>query len=346
MNKEKQTAELWPEGFSEGGDSRTQAKEWLIYLYSGEATGPGKKAFSAWLRQSKENASAYASAEKLWRGLSEPGGAGFFEPVADIASTAQISPPSRSGRQNRGIIAAIAIAAMALFVAGMSWLQREPAVITEQYASELAEVKTVILADGSRVTLDAASELRATFSGEERHVFLKRGRAHFDIQPDSDRQFVVEAGGTFIQVLGTKFDVHTRTNNIEVAVLEGLVGVTSNNQTAEIASVRLRPGQQVLAQHDGSLGNVTAIDINDMLAWQEGRLVFVDERLIDIIADINRYRTDKIYLKDDTLAERRISMVLLSSETDRLLTGLDAMADVEVRHRGDRVIVRPEKSIK
>ena len=62
-------------------------------------------------------------------------------------------------------------------------------------ASTNDEVRT--LADGSVVELNKGAEIAVDFSGAERHIRLLRGEAHFTVEPDPSRPFVVSVAGRF-----------------------------------------------------------------------------------------------------------------------------------------------------
>lgn len=66
----------------------------------------------------------------------------------------------------------------------------------------------VILPDGSKVWLNAASSLRfpTAFTGRERTVMLT-GEAYFDIAPNKNMPFKVQTGDTKVEVLGTQFNI-------------------------------------------------------------------------------------------------------------------------------------------
>ncbi|HZK64808.1 MAG TPA: FecR family protein, partial [Puia sp.] len=66
----------------------------------------------------------------------------------------------------------------------------------------------LILADGSRVWLNAASSIRfpTSFSGAERRVEIT-GEAYFEIAPDKEKPFIVQSGQAEVSVLGTHFDL-------------------------------------------------------------------------------------------------------------------------------------------
>ncbi len=84
----------------------------------------------------------------------------------------------------------------------------------------------LILADGSKVWLNAESSLRfpATFISSQREVELT-GEAYFEVSKNKEKPFMVKVGGMQVEVLGTHFNVngYTEENDIVTSLLEGSV---------------------------------------------------------------------------------------------------------------------------
>jgi transmembrane sensor len=341
------------------GTTAEQARKWLIYLYSGEATDAGRQRFSAWLQKSPEHARAYRRSEKAWRGLTMAGAAGLFQSVARAPAgqaTVTVLPDRRRSalkpsKPRWKLPASIAATVLIALAAGI-WYQQPAPVTTTRYTSETAEIKTVVLEDGSQVTLGASSAIVASFGHAQRHVKLVKGAAYFDIAPQPERAFVVAAATTEIRVVGTEFDVRKGPNDVRISVAEGVVEVgtvpvpaTAENQPhvqqdESPDRTRLLAGQQVAATLGGKLGEVQPFDRDAALGWREGKLLFMDARLEDVIADVNRYRNEKILLADDKLKDIRISIVVPANETDRLLVGLEATYPVQINKSPIGILVK------
>ena len=83
----------------------------------------------------------------------------------------------------------------------------------------------ITLSDGTRVWLNAASELEypVEFAADMREVKLQ-GEAYFEVATDADHPFLVRVGHYCLQVYGTKFNLNTyEPNRIEVALVEGSI---------------------------------------------------------------------------------------------------------------------------
>jgi ferric-dicitrate binding protein FerR (iron transport regulator) len=102
------------------------------------------------------------------------------------------------------------------------------------------------LADGTRVWLNADSELRypVQFTGNDRKVFLK-GEAYFEVSHDENKAFIVDTYGQEVKVYGTEFCINAYDEKITKTVLvEGSVGVRAKQSKLE---TKLKPGELGLA---------------------------------------------------------------------------------------------------
>lgn len=159
----------------------------------------------------------------------------------------------------------------------------------------------VMLPDGSRVWLNSASSIRfpASFTGKERSVELL-GEAWFDVQHADKIPFVIHSGDIVTSVMGTAFDVKAYPGEqaMIVAVQRGRVKVQSGNKLLAI----LEKGRQVKVMADARYVQ-SAIDTANIAGWKKGNLYYKDERLADIVADLQRVFNDSIQIKQASLKE-------------------------------------------
>lgn len=144
----------------------------------------------------------------------------------------------------------------------------------------------LVLADGSKVWLNAASSLRfpMSFVGKERKVELT-GEGYFEVAKDPGKKFIVDANGMATEVLGTHFNVNSYTDeeNIKITLLEGAVKVTKAG-----ASGLLKPGQQAQVGNDVEV--INGVDIEAVMAWKNGKFQFGEATsLEEIMRQIARW---------------------------------------------------------
>ena len=153
----------------------------------------------------------------------------------------------------------------------------------------------IVLADGSKVWLNAESSLRfpTAFVGKQRKVELT-GEGYFEVAHNEQQPFVVQRGDAEVQVLGTHFNVNGYTDepSLKVTLLQGRVMVKKSDQL-----VYLNPGQQAVAQ-DGQQ-NIKVdydVDTEEVTAWKNGLFVFNNTPLETIMKQLERwYDVEVVY---------------------------------------------------
>jgi transmembrane sensor len=152
------------------------------------------------------------------------------------------------------------------------------------------------LSDGTKVWLNAASSIRypISFVGKERVVEVT-GETYFEVAPDKNRPFKVTiAGKGNIEVLGTRFNVNAYDDEdaMRTTLLEGSVKVTRGK-----SSSLLHPGQQaVLGNGTDDIKVINNANIDEVMAWRNGRFIFSDMDLKGIMRQLTRwYDVDVVY---------------------------------------------------
>jgi len=195
----------------------------------------------------------------------------------------------------------------------------------------------IVLADGTRVWLNAASSLRfpVTFASNKRNVELT-GEAYFEVAKNKTKPFTVQANGTSVQVLGTHFNVSAYDTDAEVAttLLEGSVRLVKQNATAMLV-----PGQSGKTQNGQGTIKVEQADMEQAMAWKNGYIVFNNTNLKAIMDQASRwYNVDVVYDGNipDQLFNGKISKY---KDIDELLTNIELTGTVHFKVEGRRVTV-------
>jgi transmembrane sensor len=189
------------------------------------------------------------------------------------------------------------------------------------------------------VTLGAQSRLSYTFTDAARRVTLSGGDAFFAVTKAPARPFYVIAGNVQVRVLGTQFEVRQRSDEVSVAVAEGVVEVKSADNTHI-----LRRGEGLVASRSRTPSSVHGVDTADLGAWRTGRLVYDDVELRDVIADANRYIHDRIVIADPALAGIRVTTSFRTSQVDGMIETLESALPIEVeRQRDGEILLRARK---
>lgn len=328
----------------------TEARHWVVYLNSGEPDPAQLAVFDSWLGADPAHRQAFEFYERL---------------MADIALLpAPVDPPPIAARlpwygqlPPRSLVAAGA--AVLSLIAGIILVQPRagesgPGVIAssaDPYATGVAEIRDVILEDGSRVTLGAASRIEPVFSDSMRVVTLYEGEAFFDVTPDPGRPFYVGAGDRQIRVVGTSFDVRQGRETVRIAVVEGIVEVIKAQDPFQAEAARvsavpdvLRAGDEVVARIGSAEKTKGVIEPQEAAPWRRGWLSYENASLAEIIDDANRYSRRQLVLTDDSLSTLRMTAAFSAEKIDQFAMGLEVSYGLEVDYtQPDRILLmRPE----
>lgn len=232
-------------------------------------------------------------------------------------------PPPTPAKNKRPAGKPLGLLLLAI-VAGVAWI--DPAYRSEHVASQVGQRQALLLADGTQVLLDSNTEMTISWHLRSRQVELKAGQALFEVSPMVYRPFLVDAGLAVVRVVGTRFNVRRQEQDVQVTVAEGRVAVRA---AATGAVAALEPGQQ-LRVHKGQEARLGRVDVDDVTAWQQSRLVFESTPLEDVIDTLQRYHRQPIRLMDPRLARLPVSGVFDSGHVDRLLALLPGILPVRV----------------
>jgi len=207
------------------------------------------------------------------------------------------------------------------------------------YGTTVGGQRQLTLPDNSTVTLNTNTCMGVTFMPHMRIVSLPYGEATFHVAHDAKRPFFVRAGGgRRFEAVGTDFNVRVLSpNQVELTVREGDVKVVYTREPGELetpAEARLRAnrmdydtivGPQVTVLVEPEMLFARKLEPNDveaMLAWQRGLMLFKQESLEDVLAEVDRYTTTRFVLADPRLREVRIRGRFHIGDVDGLLASL------------------------
>lgn len=299
------------------------AEAWLARLHSPECNAHDHAAFEDWLAASPDHPSAYADAEALHALVAVA--ATSTVPAATPPSVLPTPAPRRAPRaQPRkwrvSVYAWAATLAVAVGATTWGWMAFKP-VVPALYATAVGELRTVALADGSTLAMDADTTVRVSYERKRRHVELLGGRLQAQVAHDPTRPFEVWSGAGFVRALGTTFQVTRLGDATEVVLIEGRVLVDTRDAAAGRA-IELQPLQRASYGADRDISHIEQTDLDTAQGWLAGRLVFRDRRLADLLLEVNRYSKDRIRLADPGLGEIRVNGAFDAHDQQSLVDAL------------------------
>ncbi|WP_158275198.1 FecR family protein [Pedobacter sp. HMWF019] len=200
----------------------------------------------------------------------------------------------------------------------------------------------VVLPDGSKVWLNAASSLKfpAVFAAGQRKVELS-GEAYFEVSKDKTRPFIVNTGKQQVEVLGTHFNIssYAEESSTRTDLFEGAVRVTVLSGSGQKQEVVLKPAQRSIVQ-DNKISVQPSVE-KEALAWKEGYFMFNHESIESIMRKVARWYDVEILYKGDVQRETFIGRVSKYENVAELLKVLERTETIHFKIEGRKIIVSP-----
>ncbi len=156
----------------------------------------------------------------------------------------------------------------------------------------------VLLADGTKVYLNAGSELRfpVAFAGDTRDVYLE-GEGYFEVARDTTKRFRVHTTDMMAVVLGTSFNVKSYADqeNVATTLEEGHLKVICLQREYD-----LRPGYQVRYDKSTRESELVKVNTSYYSSWKDGYYWFNEMSLVEVMEILSKwYDLDVRYLDDE-----------------------------------------------
>lgn len=331
-----------------------EAAAWVWRLDDEDLSPQHRSEFEQWLRRDPRHRRAFEELGGVWTALDELAEAKREEKVATFVAEerrlyATASPKPGHRRLRRWAPWAMA-ASLAAAIGMVSWLQRGNEAQT--LATAVGQQRNATLADGSVVQLNTNTIVETRFTREQRVIYLRKGEASFKVTKDPERPFLVHAGDMVVRAVGTEFNVRVRdSSDIEVIVAEGKVAVepqlklpvrtvasaaqrSTSPQTRElVAGQRFETTEQA-----APVAEITPIALSNTLAWREGAIVFDGERLVQAIAELNRYSDTRLVVADPSIHDLRVGGRFRTGDVDGFLEALTKAFPVTTHRASDNLI--------
>ena len=351
-----------------------EASAWFVESRAADLDEAGRREFDDWLRKSPEHLSAYLEIAAIWdegsalastsqwdreqliaEALSDPENVVALEtqgPPPAGGQGEQTTSSSHGKRRTLRLAAAAAVAAMAAVGGALTWWTTERNI----YGTAIGEQRSLVLADGSTVELNARSKIRVAFRSDERDVELLAGQALFHVAKDHARPFLVTSGNTQVRAVGTAFDVYKKPSETVVTVLEGRVAVLSDvgaspsRHNAADKGKLAGPGSAGPEPTFVSAGEQVTVsahvarktdhpNVAGATAWTQRQLVFEGATLSDVAEEFNRYNERRLVIEDPDLYGFHISGVFSSTDPQSLIRFLRGRPGVQVTETDSEIRV-------
>ena len=315
-----------------------EAAYWWQVFHDGEASPAEHREFADWVARSPERVEAYLETARLHKALKgtpvrwpdtsaeellRDARTAPAEPV-QLRQRVPAAPEQRESRRFSPRLG-FALAASMIVAVVIAWtMLGQP----EQYMTAFGEQRSVMLDDGTRVTLNTASKIEVELRKDHRMVRLVQGEALFEVAHDATRPFDVSAGNATVRAVGTQFNVDARPQKTTVTVVEGRVAFLSGKAPILVA------GDRLVVSAAGAATVSHGVNVSAALAWTRHQLVFERRALGEVAEEFNRYNRGRITIESPSLRAEEVTGVFQSNDPASFVAFLSNIPGVAIRDDG------------
>jgi transmembrane sensor len=254
------------------------------------------------------------------------------DPPLEVRRAVAFASRALSSRIWRSAAAALALAVLAA-IGLTSWYMAHQ---STSYRTEVGQIRSVPLEDGSHVTLDTGSRIEVAVRADERRIDLIGGDAYFEVAKDPTRPFVVSVDRARVVAVGTQFYVERDDNGLIVLVTQGKIRLERPAESPQEVSA----GSEARLDASGlRMSHPTDMEVEETLGWRNGYLLFRDTSLVEAVAKFNRYTHKKMFIEDPGIAGIRIGGHFRLDDLQGFLWLLKSGFPINVDERGDRIVL-------
>jgi transmembrane sensor len=210
--------------------------------------------------------------------------------------------------------------------------------VTNNVSTPIGGLWQIALPDGTKVWLNSASSLTypTTFRDLKKRVVQLTGEAYFEVAKDKAHPFIVKTASQSVEVLGTHFNVNSYRDepSVKTTLAVGRVKVSNNNGQTML----LIPGQQAILTTNNTLTVIEA-NVEQALAWKNGRFRFKDEDIQSIMRQLSRWYDIEVQYDPGFPKMGLNGKVSRYKNISQVLKGLEATKTVHFKVEGRRVTV-------
>lgn len=310
-----------------------EAAEWFAKRQGQTHSAEQEDIFQQWLHASSANTLAYEQCKMLWQ-MS-------LELVEDNDIQNELSQAKNGKAVHHPVLKVAAAIFLLISIALISNF-----FLPDKYQTSIGEQRVVVLPDGSTAILNTDTSISVKFDEGQRYIKLNHGEAYFDVIPDKSRSFEVQVEQRIVKAIGTQFNVSVLDDEVNVAVLEGVVVVNDEATIFDESTnfVELEQGEGILFTAENTITEVDRIDMEQVAAWRERKLYFKSAKLFQAVAQYNRYTDIKIKIIDSAIGNEKISGVFNIDDMDSFIFAIETAFDVYVIRNKDGIFLMPRKT--
>ena len=336
MNKDKVTSALLKKFFDKSCTERERAlvEQWLV--------DPKNKAVAEKLMLERWKDEKQIGPASEWNQQST---------LQDIharmkeSKTRKLTPAyyNRRSATYKQILKIAAVILLPLVAAGGFWLfntsTEQTGIGLVEQVNQRGQKSSILLPDGSKVWLNAASSLKYLPEFSSQREVLLEGEAFFDVIKNPEKPFVVKTRDVDVKVFGTSFNVSAYPDDTftETTVVTGLVGVRQKqSETSAQEFAFVNPNEMAyFSRNDGEL-TIKNTDTTDLISWKEGRLRFDRTPFPVVIKKLQRWYGTDITYQGQKLQNELLTFTVTNESLEKILELMGSLIPIEFQFQNNR----------
>ncbi len=206
------------------------------------------------------------------------------------------------------------------------------------------ETQEVTLPDGSRLILNANSQLRFSknWSKTEPRIVWLNGEAefsvkHYDLPQGAAQKFIVYTEGVNIEVIGTRFNLMSRGEKCKLALYEGKVELQLTKHP-EQESIAITPNE-VVQVDNGAVVRILPIKKAAIYqAWTKQHFEFDDTPLSEVALLVENTYGVKFVFKQEALKNKRLTASIPDDDVAVLVKVICQIFNIKNQQHAQEII--------
>ena len=321
----------------------------IIRLLSGEADVEEKKMIADWLGHSDDNKELFADLKEIWLSSGIQSNADNYHlEEAILKFREQISKSKHQQKLRINFIPYLKYAAIAILILALPFsyyigTRNTPADNSMTTIScAFGDKSSIVLPDNSRVWLNSGSKLTFSSNFKNGRKVLLEGEAFFSVSKDKNNSFRVKTTDIEIEVLGTEFNVkaYAEENLVSTTLVEGSVKISGKYQ-----QTLLKPDQKLVFDKESKKMRIQELsDTAPDTEWKDGRFVFRNESLAELVPKLERWFDVDIVFADEQVKDRRFTGILQRESILEAISYFDHSRFVSCRVQDNKIILKSQNN--
>lgn len=191
------------------------------------------------------------------------------------------------------------------------------------------------LPDGTNVFLNSNTTLSypVVFNGGTRNVKLQ-GEAYFDVAKNVEKPFILNTGKIQVEVTGTEFKASNYSSEklTEIVLVEGSVNLCQLNASGERNVIqKMIPGERATLNQLNNSMYVDKVDVQKYIAWKDGKLLFRNDSMEEVVLRLNRWYNVDIELSGCDLGDYVYTATFVDESLIQVLDLLKISAPIDYK---------------